>query len=333
MTSNSHTKSLVAVAQILGGAALVVAAPLLFVVLDRPSAPPSIAFSAPEAPRFPQTAFTPAAKVTVAPRKARAPVGLPEETESAEAASSEASPALAQAPPTDPLDTSGGIPRSAARAAPAQDGSSPTGDGQDSSPLSTTLPGQSRSPAADSQSGSVGVDAYLHWLAVAESERARLRAEGDVAALRRLASRRETAATPAEPAPEEGAPSGARDDSRAEEAVRSAVNSVHAFRQKIQRIKASVPMECMGVDRYYTSALDEECRATAALLEALGRGDGERVRALRRAGVSDVDRNLQTANLELEKLLRSRRLAASLRLQTGDDASLLGELTGPGGIR
>jgi hypothetical protein len=62
------------------------------------------------------------------------------------------------------------------------------------------------------------------------------------------------------------------------------------------------------------------------------RKDIGRIKQLGRAGVSNIDMNLGMANRELERVYHQRGLNQQFRIETGGNSSMLGGMTGLGGL-
>lgn len=115
--------------------------------------------------------------------------------------------------------------------------------------------------------------------------------------------------------------------------LHQARQEVSAFRQRVLQSKPLVPSDCRIVDQYYMGVLTQEGAQTAAYLDALGQADPEPARHLERRGTAGIDRDLTIANAKLEQTFRQRGIPATLRLEMGPDASLLGALTTQHGLR
>jgi hypothetical protein len=167
---------------------------------------------------------------------------------------------------------------------------------------------------------------YLEWVRTAEEERSRLRRQGPdlERQLREESILDADAADPANPPPTQR---------RTSQAVTSTEEALRTSEGRVSRSKPPVPLDCAGFDRYYTQALDAERQGISDLIQAAATGDSARVSALRREATASVDSLLRSANEELERVHRTRGSTAPIRVQTGDSASLLGELTRPGALR
>jgi hypothetical protein len=165
------------------------------------------------------------------------------------------------------------------------------------------------SPAAQ-----LAFERYLDWLRSVELERQGLRAWGE----RHLPKGLSPSATePAQQRP----------------VLRLARQEVNAFRQRIVRTKPIVPPDCRIVDQYYMGAIAREGTQTSDFLDALGYAGDTPTGQIDHHGTGGIDRDLTIANARLEQTFRKRGLPATLRLEMGPDASLLGILTTQHGLR
>lgn len=168
---------------------------------------------------------------------------------------------------------------------------------------------------------------YLEWVRSVEDERANLRRQGPD-----LERRLQAEATPTS---EETSPAAAPPTQRrASEAATSAEDTLRSTEARLSRAKPPVPVDCASFDRYYTQAMDTERRAVSDLIQAAATRDTARLNSLRRDSTAPVDTLLRSANDELDRTHRARGATTPTpRMQTGDGASLLGELTRPGALK
>jgi hypothetical protein len=174
-------------------------------------------------------------------------------------------------------------------------------------------------------------DRYLRWLQYVEQERERLRAMGETESFRMIDGFYQTMFSLADPDSND-AQVQQQFNQNLQGSLQRSLQTIRAFRQNVMKTKPPVPPDCGALDRYYMAAVDEESQQTVALMDALGRKDIGQVKAIGKAGVRNIDRNLGMANKELEKAYRGRGLNQQFTIDTGSGSSMLGGMIGLGGV-
>ncbi len=177
-------------------------------------------------------------------------------------------------------------------------------------------------------------DKYLKWLRYVENERAGLRAQGETVAFQQIEGYLNAMITMSDPDPSADL---AIENFQAQntQMLNRTVQAIQAFRANVIQSRRAllVPADCKGIDAYYMKALDQEIATTAALMSAMANKNMGQIRSIGTRGVGSIDMNLGMANKELKKAYEGRGLNQLFTIETGGNSSMLGGLTGIGGLK
>ncbi|MFN3650016.1 MAG: zinc-ribbon domain-containing protein [Armatimonadota bacterium] len=191
-----------------------------------------------------------------------------------------------------------------------------------------TAPSRPEKPAEPvAQRDNSDFDKYLAWLKFVEDERAGLRALGETQVYSVVEDYLQAMLAQSEPDAD-----GMEFQRRIQARLDKTVQAMHAFEQNIMRTRPQVPADCQALDQFYLAALKEEIEATPKVMQGLASGDIGAIKRAGSEGVARIDRNLGQANLALSEVYRGRGLNQQFRIQTGSGSSMLGGLTGLGGM-
>jgi hypothetical protein len=189
-------------------------------------------------------------------------------------------------------------------------------------------------PQAPAPPDNADFDRYLKWLRFVENERAGLRAQGETVAFQQIEGYLNAMITMSDPDPSADR---AIENFQAQntQMLNTTVRAINAFRANViqSRRNLLVPADCKALDQYYMAALDKEIETTATLMSAMANRNIGQIRSIGTRGVGSIDMNLGMANKELKKAYEGRGLNQLFTIETGGTSSMLGGLTGIGGLK
>jgi len=168
---------------------------------------------------------------------------------------------------------------------------------------------------------------YIEWLKFVEKERQGLRAQAETESFRAIERFLGAMGAHADADFKDG-----QFEEQHKATLDNTLRAIDLFRQNIARTKPPVPADCQTLDGFYMAAVNQEAQDTANLLQAMVRKDIGGVRNIGKQSVASIEGNLKQAGGELEKVHQARGLRQEFRIETGGGGSMLGGLTGMGGL-